>query len=108
VTKRQYVRPNRVGQRAHDELQAFQVNRERAEAEFALKGLATMGCWSRPRIFGKDSDHRYGRRLDLFVLALDEPPLNVLGLPGPHYEVAGDGVKTAEKRVRREPPAAVR
>ena len=43
-----------------------------------------------------------------FVLALDEPPLNVLGLPGPHYEVAGDGEKNAKKRVRRGPAAAAR
>lgn len=34
-----------------------------------------MVCQSRPRTLGEDNGHEPGGRLNLFVLALDEPPL---------------------------------
>ena len=72
MKQRQYERDNRGEQ---IELGALPEYRERARAEFAKNRLATRDCVSRPRGLGDKATTERGRRLYLFVLALDEPPL---------------------------------
>ena len=72
MSRRQYERDNRGEQKAQDERPEY---RERARAGFAESRLETIDCESRPRGLGEKATTERGRRLHLFVLALDEPPL---------------------------------
>ena len=46
-----------------------------------------------PTVFGGDCDHGARPAIVSFCTGAGRAAANVLGLPGPHYTVAGDGVK---------------
>jgi len=56
-----------------------------------------------PAVRGKKDDHEARPAIESLCTGAGRAAANVLGLPGPHYVVAGDGVKKREKRYSEAP-----